>query len=153
MKKVKRITFGAILVAGVVIGTYLNDMLPKMGAGVGIGAQASSTTPDLRPDGEQPEEPKDEPPKLARPEILEVLIDNRDFLVRMLVDGEARYQQLSMKELITFAKQVPGNDDGIKVKIARRESSRATAEMELRDQLLEAGIKDSAVLWQKDFVE
>jgi len=154
MKKVRRYGIGAILLAGVGIGIYLNDMLPQLGSGVGIGAQtnpnvgSSPTTDDQPKDSEQ-----DVESQLARPEVVEVLIDSRQYLVKLRSNGNVSYQVVALERLLEFAKMVPGTEDGIKVIIARKENSRATAEMNLRDKLLESGINDMAILWQRDFVE
>ena len=152
MKKAKRYGISAILLAGVGIGIYLNDMLPQLGSGVGIGAPTTSQN-DAADETDIQSKDDDKETQLARPDVVEVMIDSRKYAIRLRSNGQESYQTVDLSQILDFAKAVPGTEDGIKVIIARKENSRATAEMELRDKLLETGIKDTAILWQKEFVQ
>ena len=52
---------------------------------------------------------------------------------------------------MAFAGDAPGDADGLKVRVVRRESARASAEDALHRALTEAGLNES-MDWQKPFV-
>jgi hypothetical protein len=82
-----------------------------------------------------------------------VLIDERSYFLRRVVDGQEEYNRIELPELINLAKSTRGNEDGIRVRIFRRESSRASAENVLHEKLTEAGLPRQSIHLQEGFVE
>jgi hypothetical protein len=81
-------------------------------------------------------------------DVLEVTIDERHYTVREMVNGEPGHRRVELAELVQLARSAPGSEDGIRVRILRRASSRVTAEMLLEDTLSEAGFDKSSLQWK-----
>lgn len=152
----KRNVLGAALVAGIGLGVYLGQFKGLgLGGGshLGIGtsdggaadgnaqAVAGSTAPILKP----LESNKSEDAILTS-DVIRILIDDRDFLVRSAKTGDSGVS-VPLPKLIKLVQQAPGDADGIRVRISMKTNARASAEEKLRKELEAAGIDDAAILW------
>ena len=69
------------------------------------------------------------------------------------VNGEYRgTTPITLDELVALSVKTTGNDDGIRVRIARRDTARAGVQQELMDRLSEAGLTGDSVLLIKKYV-
>lgn len=158
----KRNILGAVLVAGIALGVYLSDLFKGFGLGDGTaskttqestepGDSADSTAqtvasidsahlvePDSQPD---PGKSAVVPPPVT--DVVKVVIADRSYFVRS-PEGD---QSTELKQIVALAGAATGDEDGIRVRVYRRLSSRAAAENELRDALIAAGITDEQTVW------
>jgi hypothetical protein len=145
---------------------YVSGWIPKFGAGpLGLGganAPAVSESPSEKPtpaSEEKKAEPQAEVPDESAPtaappgtggqtphsKVLHVLIDGRQYLVERPADGGLEYQPVPLDEVIKLAQAASGDEDGIRVRINRRGTARATAEIALREKLLAAGLSPESI--------
>lgn len=147
----KRNILGAALVAGIGLGIYLGK-LPFLGFGMGDGSgkhtngKTDSTSGDSETTGNEPAMvstvSEGELPT-AVPDVVKVLIDERDFLLRKSNEDVP----ISLGNLIHLIKLAPGDGDGVRLRIYERSSARVSAEEKLKQALLDANVPDSAVFW------
>jgi len=109
----------------------------------------------------QPVNSQSQPQPIHKPaeesaEVIDVLIDGQTYFFRP-AGGEQncpeKYRPIELSELIRLAKQAHGNHDGIRVQIARRKASRASAEQRLEDELTKARLPRNSLSWQTDLVD
>jgi hypothetical protein len=143
-----RTFIGVALVAGVAAGVWLADFWKGFGwgggPGLGSGSPESVATETSAPAEQRPDEPAEDPTSSAR--TLRVVIRDRSYFLKHAL-GE---RLISLEELVAAVKQVSGDDDGIRLRVYRAESSRPTAELQLEEALRAAGIPDSATYWSPD---
>lgn len=164
--KVKRKVAGGLVILGIVIATFFKGLFPGFGSGSGDGedsgptlvastdsSQPPATTPLAE---EQPAQPEDTPeadepaPETkAALETLDVLIDGHDYLVSVRGKG---YTVVPLPAIMNVAKETSGNEDGIRVRILRKNSARVVAWSRLFEELEEVGIANDKVLMPKDLV-
>lgn len=160
MRPKTRTIAGGLVIAGAVLGTFMSGLFPGFGSGNGIGAQvgetdASSASPETS-SNEPPketvpvEQPASRPVESAPPVILEVRIDNHDYLVP---DGNGGFRQTELDEIVRLARTTTGNDDGIRVRIVRTRSARFAAWSALYDSLEEAGLSRDSIRMPKELIE
>ena len=166
LKNVRRLTIGGGLLIGVaIVASLLSGLFSGFGGqGSGNGPTVvvlnggnSMNIPDTaqsKPVDQHPE-PKEEPaspPESADADVVNLLIDGRSYFIRQSVDGKRAYRPIELPELVNLAKAARGNEDGIRVRVSRRESSRASAENLLQEKLMEAGLRKEAIYLQEGFV-
>lgn len=158
----KRNILGAVLVAGIAVGVYLSDFFK--GFGLGDGTASKSTQESKEPgddadstaqtvasidsaDSVEPRTPPDpEKPAVApapATQVVKVVIADRSYFVRA-ADGD---QSAELKQVVALAGAATGDEDGIRVRVYRKLSSRTAAEIALRDALVAAGITDEQTVW------
>lgn len=84
--------------------------------------------------------------------VLTVLIDEHDYLMQIPGTTDAVYRRSELQRLIELAKRTKGDTNGIRVRILRRESARASAENQIKADLLHAGLTADAIVMPRDFV-
>jgi hypothetical protein len=84
--------------------------------------------------------------------VFTVLIDEKNFLIELPGDLDPVYRETSLPRVIELAKLAKGDSNGIRVRILRRESARASAEFDLIDGLHKAGIAKDSTIMPADFV-
>jgi hypothetical protein len=147
----KRNILGVALVAGIGLGVYLGQFKgfglgggSQMGIGIGDGEpqvtveSSDTTTKPLELTQEQE-------PSLV-PDVIRVLIDDREFLLRSASKGGMDVP-VTLPKLIQLIQDAPGDADGIRVRVSMKTKARASAEENLKKELEAAGIDDAAVLW------
>lgn len=83
--------------------------------------------------------------------VLEVLIDENDYFV-ILPGTVTIYRPTEIPKLLQLAQQTTGDSNGIRVRILRRETSRAKAEIDLKTALAGIGIGADAVYMPQEFL-
>jgi hypothetical protein len=142
--KTRNLIGGAIVLA-FIAGGYLGGFFPKLGGGTGIG---------LGPGGSQPG-PKqafttvsrDTTPREGGREsanVLHVRIDGRNYAI-VGAEGDT---SLPLDQLVEKVHNYPGDAQGIRVRVSRLPSSKTTAELQLRDALVKAGLSEDEIDWQ-----
>ena len=157
----KRTIAGGLLLVGAVLGAFMSGLLPGFGSGSGIrvqGAGDDSTRASQSATDETPREPAQaEVPavvdvKSPPPVVLEIRIDNHDFIVP---DGSTAtgVRTVDLDEAVELAQLTTGNDNGIRVRILRTGSARLTAWTTLHDSLVKSGLSLDSIQMPKDLVE
>lgn len=150
----KQVVTGAVvigLVAGIYLGGFFKGFGLGGGAGTGPGNGAASTAKkssdkpapaDAEPDdgGDFDSSANYRDPA----QCVEVLIEERDFQVR---SKSGKLERKTLDEVLALARVATGTEDGLRVKVFRSGTARASAETALKDGLTEAGIDDLAIQW------
>lgn len=159
----KRAFAGITIVVGVVIATLLNGGLPGFGTRNGNADEdapaaevVASTETEAPPESPAPpqleEAPKAEDPTPKKPDIkvLDILVDGHDYQISLRGKG---YTTFPLARIIETAKVTSGNEDGIRVRILRRDSARVVAWSLLYEALEDAGINKDAILMPHELFE
>ena len=85
--------------------------------------------------------------------VLTILIDERDYLIGIVSETETTYESVTLERALTLAGRAEGDANGLKVRIERRESARASAEHLLLDELKAKDITEDAVHVTSEFVQ
>ena len=161
----KRNILGAVLVAGIAVGLYFGDLWKGFGGGnsLGVGTTDHSSTSVKDPDAEKRDAnaKTGETAKTVAPSntdidveksiasipgthrVVKVVIADRSYFVRSTI-GDV---PTDLNQLVKLVKAATGDEDGIRIRIYRRPTSRTTTELALRDALLDAGIAEEHVVW------
>ena len=79
------------------------------------------------------------PPEVIEGGVLTVVIDEYDYFVQTIVqDAEAERRELrptTLEEIVKFADRASGDRNGIRVRVLRRDTARASAEAKLQTAL------------------
>lgn len=160
---------GAILI-GIVLFLILRGLgTPGLGPGLGpggstetsgdtqdTGAAVSTDAPDGDSSAVSPNSKGDglteDERKSVGVETLTVLIDGHNYLLGIPTSSEMLYRPTDLKRIVELAQQVKGDSNGIRVRILRRESSRARAEVEIATELNHVGITQDEIVMPKEFV-
>lgn len=159
----KRAFAGITVVLGLVIATILNGGFPGFGTRNGnadedgSATQAVVSTEPAAP-AEAPAEPKpkEAPEKVDKPapkpelKVLDILVDGHDYQISLRGKG---YTTFPLNQIVTVAKSTSGNEDGIRVRILRRESARVVAWSRLYETLEDAGINKDAIIMPHELFE
>jgi hypothetical protein len=165
----KRTAVSGLVAVGVVLGVILSGIIPSFKFG-GVGGDAApnsapsdvpaedvmATVPSpknfLTASIPQTDEANSEEPNVPA-DVVDVLIDGHTYSIRRGGPESSDYQSIELTSLVEKVKETPGNDEGIRIRISRTESARASTEMDLQDALVAAGLRESAISWQKQLVE
>lgn len=167
---------GVLVLTGIGIGALLSYVLPDFGFGLGSGGfgnppatgsktmvgTTSDTVTDTVSDStsgtstettvpvEDPSEGGESTEPTAPVATVFVLIDGREYLLRRGPEGKAPYKPADLAAVIEAAQAATGDDNGIRVRIAQKSSSRETTERALRMELEQAGIPGDAIRWKDE---
>lgn len=129
---------GGILVA--ILGTILSFMgglFPGLGGG-GTGDSGDGPKVQLGEDSETPEtKPTTETAADLNDGVLDILIDGKEYLV--LREGGAR-EAMPLEKIGQLAKDLPGNEDGYRVRISQKDNAVFSAEQNLKTELERQGL-------------
>lgn len=157
MRPKTRTIAGGLIVIGAVLGTMMSGLLPGFGSGTGIAVQTSGTpssSPTSIPQDEPEPDVQPEPSKVKTappPEVLEVRVDDREYLIPdQNADG---FRRAELSEVIELAQSTTGNDDGIRVRIVRSRSARVVAWSTLYESLEESGLERDAIRMPKELID
>jgi len=144
--KMRTVIGGAIVVA-FVVGGFLGGLFPQLGFGPGRGFGPGGSGSGDSPDGKKHlVTPVSNQSKLSEeidPKVLHVRIDGRSyFLVK--ADGD---HPVPLDELLEQVQFFPGDRGGIRVRVSRKPTSKTTAEIQLRDSLVKAGLSEDEIDW------
>ena len=143
-----RTVIGGVIVVAFVVGGFLGGLFPQLGFGPGGGGGRGEPG-----SGGIPKSKKHLIAKVANrsdkteetdSRVLHVLIDGRSyFLVK--ADGD---HPVPLDELLEQVQYFPGDRQGTRVRVSRKPSSKTTAEIQLRDSLVKAGLSEDEIDWQ-----
>jgi hypothetical protein len=85
-------------------------------------------------------------------QVLSVLIDERQFLIQIAATPTPLFRPSPLARIAELAARAPGDTNGIRVRILRRETARPSAENELREVLKSVGLLDDAILMPAETV-
>ena len=85
--------------------------------------------------------------------VLVVLIDEHNYLVRTVEEGSGVFRPIELPRLIEVAQHARGDSNGIRVRIEKKTTARASAEHGLRLGLKQAGIGEDAVFESSQLLE
>lgn len=94
----------------------------------------------------------DDERKALSGDILTVLIDERSFLIELPSRSEPVFRPASLERIVELAALARGDTNGIKIRILRRQTSRASSEQELMLELKHIGIRRDAIIMPEEFV-
>lgn len=140
---------GAALVVGIAAGVWLGEFWKGFGWGGGSGLgpgdsllvttqPTHSTTPPTEDDA------RDSPP--ASRQTVRVVIRDRSYYLKQ----SREEQPIALQDLVALVQQAQGDEDGIRLRVYRAESSRATAELQLQEALRAVDIPESAIYWSPE---
>ena len=143
---------GGALVIGVISGIWLGDMLPGLGTGGGVGIGVGNTGIMGTPTGQE----KNAEFNVGKEHVdkstgksLRVIIEDWNYLVR----SNGKDVPITLDELVQQVTKLKGDADGVRLRVYRTESARATAEHKLQEALKAAHVPDAAVYIAPDVVE
>lgn len=84
--------------------------------------------------------------------VLEVLIDEHDYLVAVASDPEPVYRPMSVDQITRLAGLAAGDSNGIRVRVVRRDTARAQAEESLKKALEAVGITANMIHMSESMV-
>ena len=82
-----------------------------------------------------------------------VLIDEHDYLVRVSGDAGDAWQQIKLDRLIEVAQHATGDSNGIRIRIQKRSTARASAEQKILTELEQAGIGRDAIFESSELTD
>ncbi|MDB5339349.1 MAG: hypothetical protein JWN70_4968 [Planctomycetaceae bacterium] len=150
---------GVLVLAGIGIGAALSYLLPDLDFGLGAGGIGLPTGKtetkvvgiEASPLEETETKPEAEP--VVPPTVVYVLIDGRDYLLRRGPEGKAAFKPATLDDVIEAAQTATGDDNGIRIRIAQKSSSRELTERALQAKLEEAGVPKDAIRWKDEPVD
>ena len=84
---------------------------------------------------------------------LHILIDDFDYRIRTRNGGGEQWTRIDLDRLLIHAAEAPGDSNGIRVRVQKRVTARASAEQNLRDALAARGIGSDAVFESSELLE
>ncbi|MFN9718118.1 MAG: hypothetical protein ACK58L_05450 [Planctomycetota bacterium] len=161
---------GSAILIGVVLYLILRGLgLPGGGPGTGGGSGGNPETTDdsvtslstestddstvaMSPSSNAEDGLTEDEKKSVSLETLTILIDGHDYLLGIPSSSELIYRPTELKRIVELALKVKGDSSGIRVRVLRRETSRASAEVGLMTELNHVGIKQDAIVMPKEFL-
>ncbi|MDF1744962.1 MAG: hypothetical protein P1V19_14795 [Gimesia sp.] len=163
-KRPKRLMYagGGVLILGIILGQFFG-LTPGINTGSGDGEEKTepaedprailaSTESDIVPVLIQPE-PKHKTLAELPLKVLDILIDDRSYLIKASSQSQDRYQPAEMKQIIQQAKRTTGDEDGIRIRVYRKGSARVIPESLLKDELKKAGLSPQMIDWKNHLVD
>lgn len=84
---------------------------------------------------------------------LVVLIDEHNYQIQIPADDGARWTPIELQRLVEVAQQAPGDSNGIRVRIQKRVTARASAEQKILTALQDADIGSDAVFESSELID
>lgn len=147
-----RYLVGAALVLGIAAGVWLGEFWKGFGWGGGSGfgygdsllvtAQPTNSTTPPAKDDVQDSSPTPMP-------TVRVVIRDRSYYLKQ----SREEQPIALQDLVALVQRAAGDEDGIRLRIYRAESSRATAELQLQEALRAVDIPESAIYWSPEVAQ
>jgi hypothetical protein len=166
-KRPKRMMYagGGVLILGIILGQFFG-LTPGINTDSGPGESEQTTESadesqsimassesDIVPVLIEPE-PKKNKSQLEVPlRVLDILIEDRSYLIKSATQPEDSYQPAEIDKIIQFAKQTSGDEDGIRIRVYRKGSARVIPESQLKDALKKAGLSQQTIDWKIHLVD
>ena len=84
---------------------------------------------------------------------LVILIDEYDYLMRVPGNNVESWNEIDLQRLLKLAQQIRGDSNGIRVRIHKRSTARASAEQRIIDQLHSVGIGPDAIFESSELID
>ena len=163
----RRVKWGVGAAAVVGLAWFLSNFFNMGGLGTGEGTQVGLPVRTAAPTtADDPAElpPQDEPEtvsvategedrSIGEGGVVEALIDDREFFLRRGTGDDAEWIPAEPDAIAAYARQAPGDESGVRIRIRRKPSAKAGSEQELNEALLGAGLTDAEIDMPQDFVE
>lgn len=147
-----RNVMGIVLIAGIGAGIYLGDFMK----GPGFGGSSNSANKGTGADGDGSEkvsskkttettEPKPEKTAAAplQTPVVKIVVSDRAYLLRTATGDEP----IELDQIVSYATAAKGDEDGVKIRVYRKPSSRASTEIALQQALTAAGVGEEQTVW------
>lgn len=166
-KRPKRLMYagGGVLILGIILGQYFG-LTPGINTDSGPGesekpTQASDDTQAILASSESDivpiliePEPQQDKSQLDVPlQVLDILIDDRSYLIKSAAQPQDRYRPAEIAEIVKLARQTSGDEDGIHIRVYRKGSARVTPESQLKEELKKAGLSQQMIDWKTHLVD
>ena len=141
-----------VAVLAFALGGYLGGVFTGLGPGPGFTGKGPGDGPTNR-DPDRAAASTDQSAELVgfvgdANRMLLVHVDGRSYSIGQVQGDKIDFHSASLDEVVSTAMNRPGSDDGIRVRVTRSKSSKATAEIALRDELVKAGLKAEEIEWE-----
>ena len=156
----KRVMIGGVVVLAVALAGFFGRFFGGFGTGEQGGENAKETTAEntallsnttARPDDRSPAAQTAAVYLDYRTVgVLEVIVDARSYTIRNDRNGA---RPVELGELIELAKRTPGNEEGVRVRVFRRESALVTTEKALQSALINAGLPQESIVWEQTLLK
>ncbi|MFH1303514.1 MAG: hypothetical protein ABIK07_20845 [Planctomycetota bacterium] len=164
-KRSKRVMYagGGVLILGIILGQFFG-LTPGINSGSGDGEEKTapeedsrailaSSSSDIVPVLIQPE-PKQNKSQSELPlKVLDILIDDRSYLIKAGSQPQDHYRPAEMEEIVQQARQTTGDEDGIRIRVYRKGSARVIPESLLKEELQKAGLSPQVIDWKIHLVD
>lgn len=164
----RRVKWGIGAAAVVGLAWFVSNLFNMGGLGTGEGARVG--LPVGRTVPSSPEKLPASPPPQTEPEtstvatagedrsigeggVVEALIDDRSFFLRRGAGDDAEWVAAEPDVIAGYARQAPGDDSGIRVRVRRKPSAKAASEEELTRALRDAGLTAAEIDVPQKLVE
>lgn len=153
---------GAIVLVAVGIGIWLNSLFTGIGPGgdnsgvgrndeVNVSLDNADTSANITSTDSTSETSVEATIPIGA--VPTILIDDRQYLLQVESGAEENFQPIGLDEIVRLTQAAQPGEDGIRLHIKRRETSRASTESALTDALRRAGVSDNAVQHHAGFVQ
>lgn len=116
-------------------------------------ARSLKQTPELTaPPAENPDQLTTDERNALAGNVLTILIDERAYLLQLPGREQPEYRPIALPRLLEIAPLAAGDENGIRVRLLRRENARASAEEQLKLDLAQVGITSSQIYMPEQFV-
>ncbi|HUG91163.1 MAG TPA: hypothetical protein VML55_10030 [Planctomycetaceae bacterium] len=143
----KRTAAGGIVVVAAVVGLWLSGLFKGFGPG-GTGEGDGDGPAEHRAEVPTSLQTRDDdnPPLSSDPaQVVEVLIDGEQYSVRRAIAGGAAWRPADLDEIARLAESASGDAQGVRVRVRRRSTALPSAEQQLEEALLQAGLAGTEV--------
>ena len=151
---------GVMVVAGIGIGAALSYLLPDLNfglgsSGIGLPTGNTDTKPETQVVGidaasEEKSTAEADAATAAPPAVVYVLLDGREYLLRRGPEGKVPFKPVTLDEVVEAAQSATGDENGIRVRIEQKRSSRHTTQSALEGKLEAAGVPKDSIRWKDE---
>lgn len=150
---------GAGAVILVALGIWLGNLFQGFGTGDGEtdpdGSNGDAVQVSLTGDAvpSTTGEGDDAPPTTGTPDVLTLLVDDDQYLVQWGEDWHAEFSPSTLEDIVARAKEVPGDENGVRVRLRFKENAQNGAIDDLTTALTDAGVEPEAIVKESGYVE
>lgn len=153
-----------VIGVGAVILVVLGALLGFQGFGTGdkdgdTGESDGETIQvGLPHDADQPETPspgevEPTPATSETPNVLTLLIDDDRYLIQWGADENAEFSPSTLEEIVSRVKEIPGDENGVRVRLRFRENAQNGPIDDLTTALNGAGVESEAIVRESGYVD
>jgi hypothetical protein len=148
-----RWVLGGVAALAFLVGSYLGGILPSIGPWAGFSSGSDDSNSRRSSDRPRSTTESESESDIAgvvgeSNRVLLVHVDGRNYSIGDHQQDKTVLRDASLDQIVELAKQRSGSEDGIRVRVTRSKSSKATAEIALRDGLIKSGLKAEEIEWE-----